>query len=248
MECILITGGTGLIGSEYVKHFLKKGFKVVTTYRNYEKFNQTLDTLNNNLVGIEVDLLATDASNTILNKLKELNIQPDYLVNNASNLESHKINDNGFTDREYLLKMYEINVILPYELSFKLANQNNTRLKKIINISSMYGIVPYNPCLYEDPLTETAIQYSVAKAAIIHLTKELAIRFADKNIMVNSISYGGVEGRADDNFKKKFAKVTPLKRMLKPDEAVKSLDFLIGDDSVYMTGHNLVVDGGRTIW
>lgn len=252
MKSILITGGTGLIGTQFVKHFLSKDFLVITTYRNEEKFSKLKDDnkkYKDNLIGVKTDnLLKDNIADEIIEFLQKQNIYPEYLVNNACDTSYHKVNQDGFSDRECMLNHYIINVVLPYELSFKLANQKNTKLKKIINISSMYGVVPYNPHLYKNPLTETPLQYSVSKAAMIHLTKELAVKFADKNIMVNCISYGGVEGRVDDEFKARFEKLTPLKRMLLPEETVNVLDYLVSDGSVYMTGHNLIVDGGRTTW
>ena len=66
--------------------------------------------------------------------------------------------------------------------------------------------------------------------------------------MVNTVSYGGVEGRVDDEFKRKFAELTPLKRMMKPEETIPAVEFLIKDSSNYMTGQNIIVDGGRTVW
>lgn len=252
MKSILITGATGLIGTQFVKHFLNENFLVVVTYRNQEKFYKLRfenEKYKNNLIGIKTDnLLKENIADDIVNFLDKENIKINYLVNNACDTSYHRVREDGFSERECMLSHYIINVVFPYELSFKLANQKNSQLKKIINISSMYGVVPYNPNLYKNPLTETPLQYSVSKAAMIHLTKELSIKFADKNISVNSISYGGVEGRVDDDFKSRFEKLTPLKRMMLPEETVNAIDYLVSDNSVYMTGHNLIVDGGRTIW
>ncbi|HIS37761.1 TPA: SDR family oxidoreductase [Candidatus Scatousia excrementigallinarum] len=247
METILITGVTGLIGKEYVKYFLSKGYRVIGTYRNKAKFCNLFGE-HPELIGIEVDLMQENAVDLIIQNLEIFNIFPDFLINNATNSTYLNVNSSGLSPRDNLLNQYIIHVVLPYELSFKLANHPLSKLKKIINIASMYGVVPYNPYLYKNPLVETPVQYSVSKAALIHLTKELAIKFKDKNIQVNSISYGGVDGRVDEEFKEKFAKITPLKRMLNPAETPYAVEFLLSDKSVYMTGHNLVVDGGRTIW
>lgn len=246
-EIVLITGVTGLLGKEFVNDLLNKGYKVIAVFRNMEKFEK-LFPRNENLLGIKVDLMQENAVNIIVNFLEKNNLFPHYLVNNATNNLYHKVEENGFSKRENMLGHYIINVILPYELSFYIANNANSNLKKIVNVSSMYGVVPYNPYLYSNPLTETPLQYSVAKSAMIHLTKELAIRFSGRNITVNSISYGGVDGRVDDEFKEKFSKLTPLKKMLQPNEVCGALNFLLSEASNYMTGHNLIVDGGRTVW
>lgn len=247
MQTILITGSTGMLGKEFVNHFLEKNMQVVAIYRSEEKFNSTF-AKSPNLCGIQADFREENVAEKILVELDKLNIFPEYLVNVASGGDSFNVGEDGFSKRADMVENYVVNVVAPYEISFKLANHKKSNLKKIINLSSMYGIVPYNPCLYNNPLTETPIQYSLTKAALIHLTKEMAIRFADKNITVNCISYGGVEGRANDEFKAKLAKLTPLKRMMTPQETIGALDYLISDSSVYMTGHNLIVDGGRTVW
>lgn len=246
METILITGGTGLISTVQVKHFLNSGYRVIITYRNEEKFKALM---HKNLYGILTpDLLHDNTSDDIISALENMDIFPEYLINNACDTKWHKMDENGLASRECLVNQYKINVILPYELSFKLANHPKSKLKKIINISSMYGIVPYNPYLYKHPETETPLQYALSKCALIHLTKELAIRFKDKGIMVNTVSYGGVDGRVDEEFKHKFANLTPLKRMMKPEETIPAVEFLIKENSNYMTGQNIIVDGGRTIW
>ncbi|MDR3238384.1 MAG: SDR family oxidoreductase [Spirochaetia bacterium] len=247
MEYILITGVTGLLGKEFVNFFLTNNYKVIGIFRNKEKFD-SLFKKSDSLIGLEINLEQDNAIDTIIEYLEKHNIFPQYLVNNATNAEYHRVESNGFTLRENMINHYIINVIIPYELSFKIMTHKKSRLKKIVNISSMYGVIPYNPCLYNNPLTETPLQYSIAKSAMIHLTKELAIRFANENINVNSISYGGVDGRVDEIFKEKFAKITPLKRMMQPAEVVGALNFLLSDASNYMTGHNLIVDGGRTVW
>ena len=101
---------------------------------------------------------------------------------------------------------------------------------------------------FEDKYKSSPIYYGVSKAAEIHLTKELAARLSDKKIRVNSISFGGFEGRVSKSFKKRYSKMCPLGRMLKPEEVFKPIWFLCSDQSSGATGHNLVIDGGWTIW
>lgn len=246
MEAILMIGATGLIGTAQVRHFLKD-YRVVVTYRTEDKIKEFIS--NPNFVPIKVDdLLDEKAVDEIIKGLEEKNIFPEHLVNMLTDSRWHKMNPDGLAPRENMINHYIGNVILPYELSFKLANHPKSKLKKIINISSMYGMVPYDPNLYNNPKTETPLQYSLSKCAEIHLTKELAIRFKDMGIMVNCVTYGGVNGRAGDDFKKKFERVTPLRRMMEPEDTIPSVEFLIRENSNYMTGQNIIVDGGRTVW
>lgn len=102
--------------------------------------------------------------------------------------------------------------------------------------------------IYNNLEIETPINYRVAKAGLIHLTKNLSVQLARKGIKVNSISYGGIEGRVKNEFKKRYAKICPIGRMLKLDEVAGAVEFLVTDMSLGMTGHNLIVYGGWTIW
>lgn len=247
MKTLLLTGGTGLIGSVQVRYFLDRGYTVATTYRDDAKFASL--GRHRNLVGIKVpDMLAPNAVRQIIDGLGNAGVFPDCLVNNACDTRWHKIEPDGHVSEECFINQYRINVILPYELSWQLVHAPGSRLKKIINVSSMYGIVPHNPQLYAHPETETPLQYGLAKAAVIQLTKDLSIRFRDLGVVVNTVSYGGVEGRVDEDFKRRFEVLTPLRRMMKPEETIPAVEFLINEESHYMTGQNVVVDGGRTVW
>ncbi|MEQ8189545.1 MAG: SDR family oxidoreductase [Candidatus Eremiobacterota bacterium] len=251
-KTILITGGTGKIGFKLVNHFVSKGYKVVFISRYQSNIDSLIgkiaDGFKDNLFGIPINLEEKDSSKKIIDILEHKNIYINILINNARNIEYLKISDELRTDREAWAGEFLLDVIVPYELSIDLANQVNSELSNIINISSMYGVVAANPNLYNDSLKESPINYSVAKAALIHLTRELSIRFAGKAIRVNSISFGGVEGRVSEEFKWKYGKLCPMGRMLKEDEVIGSVDFLVSDNSIGMIGHNLVVDGGWTIW
>ncbi|MCK4650913.1 SDR family oxidoreductase [Candidatus Babeliales bacterium] len=262
-KTILITGGTGTVGSKLVEHFFYKKYNVIFTtknddeitklikkinIKNYNKPSPKLRLTNNKILGISIDLTKNKSYEIILKFIEKNNLYPNYLINCARSLSYLKVNIDGFTRRPEWLGEFTLDVIVPYELSIKLTDQKNSKLKSIINISSIYGIVPPNPSIYKNPKIESPIQYGVSKAAQIHLTKELAIRLSNKNIQVNSISFGGIKGRANKNFIKKYSKLCPLKRMLEQDEVIGSIDFLVSTNSSNITGHNLVVDGGWTVW
>ncbi len=252
-KTVLLTGGTGNIGSQLVANLLKDNYQVVTTSHSEDNINklkyQFSDYCQDDMLYvINVDLESKDFSRQIITFLKENSLQINSLVNNARNTNYLKINKNNETDRTNWIGEFVLDVVVAYELVMALTNSEISKLKNIINISSMYGMVAPTPGLYTDFNKESPINYGVAKAALIQLTKELAVRLAKKAIRVNCISYGGVEGRADEDFIKRYGQFCPAGRMLKREEVYGAISFLLSEASSGMTGHNLVVDGGWTTW
>ena len=243
-DAILITGGTGKIGSKLVEHFHAQGRTVVFTSRSDENIAKTIAG-RERLHGIKVDFTRESAAEEVVAALDRLGLGVSALVNNARDLAALGVEDDGTVPGANWLAEYRIDVVLPYQLTLALAKKGT--LRKVVNVSSMYGMNAFNPHLYEGPF-RPPLQYACAKAALIHLTKCLAVQFAPQKIAVNCVTYGGVEGRVDDNFKKRYAALCPMERMMKDDETVGSVDFLLSDKAAYITGQNIVVDGGWGIW
>ena len=243
-EAVLITGGTGKIGSRLVEHFHAQGRTVVFTSRSDENIAKTVAG-REGLFGIKVDFRDERAVGTICSALDGLGIGVAALVNNARDLAALGVEEDGSVPADNWLAEYRIDVVLPYQLTLALAKRGG--LRKVVNVSSMYGMNSFNPHLYEGPF-RPPLQYACAKAALIHLTKCLAVQFAPEKIAVNCVTYGGVEGRVDEGFKKRYAALCPMERMMKDDETVGSVDFLLSDKAAYITGQNIVVDGGWGIW
>ena len=243
-EAVLITGGTGKIGSKLVEHFHSQGRTVVFTSRSDENIARTVAG-RDNLQGIKVDFRDAQAADTVVAALDRLGIGEVSLVNNARDLAALGVDEDGTVPAENWLAEYRIDVVLPYQLSIALAKRGG--LKKVVNVSSMYGMNSFNPHLYDGPF-RPSLQYACAKAALIHLTKCLAVQFAPQKIAVNCVTYGGVEGRVDEAFKKRYAALCPMERMMRDGETVGAVDFLLSEKSAYMTGQNIVVDGGWGVW
>lgn len=244
---VLVTGATGLIGKAITRALLKRGDTVVYTTTNKEKIalmQVEMGADDTKLVGIELDLTDDNASEKLADELAERAIKIDYLVNNARSLESVKITDYHDIKRDKWQGEYLLDVIVPYELTMKIAAMNT--LKGVVNISSMYGLIGYNDYLCSGS-NAISINYGTAKAALIQLTRELAVRLAP-TVQVNAISFGGVAGRADNAFLARYKKLVPTEKMLAPEETAGHVLYLCSKASSGMTGANLVVDGGFTAW
>lgn len=123
----------------------------------------------------------------------------------------------------------------------------------IVQTASIYGVVAPDQRIYEGsqylgrPINTPAV-YSASKAAVVGLTRYLAAYWGDKGIRVNALTPGGVESGQNDVFSRRYAERVPLGRMARADEMESALLFLASDASSYVTGQNIVVDGGLTCW
>lgn len=248
---ILITGGSGKFGKLLVRHFLAEGDRVIATARSASSLSEIKSAHaghGERFVAVGSDLSEDNAVERLCDALAQDGLLPDCLVNNARSLNYLKVEENGCVSRANFAGELLLDVIVPYELTMALARQEGGRLRRVVNIGSQYGTVAANLGLYEDPARQSALHYSVAKAALAHLTKELATRLAPTGIQVNCIAFGGVEGRVDAAFRERYAKLCPQGRMLSESEVAGPVDMLLSEHFSAMTGHVLAVDGGWTVW
>ena len=123
---------------------------------------------------------------------------------------------------------------------------SENREGSVVNIASIYGVVGNDMTVYEGTELNPPAAYSAVKGGIINFTKYLASYYGPKSIRVNCVSPGGIFDNQNEIFVTKYCQKVPLKRMGKPEDISPSVSFLLSDDSKYITGHNLLVDGGWT--
>jgi len=250
-KTMLITGGSGKLGDILTSHFLKLDYRVIVTCYSQKSLNVLMNkhsSYGDKFTAFSVDFIEVDSVSHLIEQLDKQNIKPEILINNARSTRFLEVGDDGLVSRSNFSNEYTMDVIVPYELIIALTRQRDSKLCNVVNIGSQYGTVAANPGLYLNPDTESPVHYSVAKAGISHLTKELAVRLADKKIRVNCIAYGGIEGRVDEAFKLRYSKLTPIGRMLRDADLSGPVELLISDSCSAITGHTLSVDGGWGIW
>jgi NAD(P)-dependent dehydrogenase (short-subunit alcohol dehydrogenase family) len=131
--------------------------------------------------------------------------------------------------------------------------KNSSNGASVIQLSSVYGVISPDNRIYKGSKflnreITSPVVYGVSKSAIIGLSRYLSTYWAKLNIRVNSISPGGIESGQNIKFKKKYSKRVPMNRMALSREIVSVILFLSSEDSSYINGQNIIVDGGLTIW
>lgn len=264
---VLITGGGGLLGMEHTKAVCEIGATVVLTDISFETLNLAKTQLEQSidpkqLLYFEMDVTNPDSIYVVLRKLQQLNIQLDVLINNAS--IDPKVNDRGssieFSRLEnFELSQWNLEVSVGLTGAFLCSKIFGTEMAQrgsgnIINIASDLSVFSPDQRLYkkdhlpQDQQPVKPITYSAIKSGLVGMTRYLATYWADSGLRCNALSPGGVYVNQDDVFVKRISNLIPLGRMASRNEYHAAIQFLCTDASSYMTGQNLVIDGGRSAW
>ena len=210
-----------------------------------------------------VDITDEKKCEKVINDIWQDNDVVDILINSAAltksgieNLNSDFIAPFEYTDQSLWEAGLKVN-LTAIQFMCKLIGAKMAIREKgsIINIASDIGVISPNKNIYEpDEYGYKGVEfnspafYAVSKAGVIHLTKYLAAYWGKNNVRVNCISPAGVYRDHTPDFVKKLSEQIPFGRMALPNEFKGAIAYLASDASSFVTGHNLVIDGGRTIW
>ncbi len=256
----LVTGAAGLLGQSHCRALVAAGAEVVGT----DIDEAACRTVREKVPGIAFAQAADVADPDSLNHLNEVILSRckgvDVLVNNAAINDMYE-NPSALLElskfEKYPLEMWQRSIDVNITGVFLCCQVIGAEMARrgsgsIINVASTYGVVAPDQSLYLDRTGRRRFYkspvYPVTKGAVISFTRFLAAYWGEKGVRVNSLSPGGVENGQDDFFVSQYAARTPLRRMASRDDYMGALVFLASDASSYMTGANLVVDGGYTIW
>jgi NAD(P)-dependent dehydrogenase (short-subunit alcohol dehydrogenase family) len=256
----IVTGAAGLLGRQHCFALSEAGANVVLCDLDIEKCNSIAYELPTKSLSLELDITSEYSILAVSEKIYKEFGSIDILVNNAA-INDMVENDKGDSEptsfENYPISLFrkvlDVNITGMFASS-KIFGAQMVRQGKgsIINIASTYGVVAPDQNLYIKPDgTQSFFKspaYPTAKAAVLNFTRYLAAYWGKHGIRVNSLSPGGVENGQEQFFIDNYSKRTPLGRMSKSTDYHGGLIFLASDASLYMTGANLVIDGGWTIW
>jgi 2-deoxy-D-gluconate 3-dehydrogenase len=261
----IITGGAGLLGRQYADTLLKAGARVVVAdlaeAAPARAASAAAKTAGGEAIGLEVDVTSKESVERMVATALERWSRLDILINNAAidpKFDASVANQQSNTFEDYPVELWEKSLDVNLTGAF-LCSQAVGRVMRearrgvIVNVSSTYGVVAPDQRLYQRDGEERQklfkpAAYSVTKAGIAHLTRYLATYWAPTGIRVNTLTPHGIFNSQDEQFVRRYAERCPLGRMARLDEMNGPLLFLVSDASSYMTGANLIVDGGWTAW
>lgn len=245
----IVTGALGQLGTQITMSLWEAGANVIISDLNLAECWKMASGLTKNgpkCVGMRVDVAKKNSIVKLAGQaIKEFG-HIDILVNNAgigvfTPFEKRKTTE--------FYKVLDVNLKGVFLCSQVIAGQMiKQKSGVIINIGSIYGMVSPDPRIYANSGRNSSEVYSCSKAGVIVLTRYLAVHLAVHNVRVNCISPGGIFNKQDPEFVSNYCERTPLRRMGDATDLKGAVIFLASEASSYVTGHNLVVDGGLTSW
>ena len=263
----LITGAAGLLGFEHAYALLECNCDVIITDIDLKRLIELKKNLKPNFPAREIyiyemDVTKIESIQSVQDSLISKKLYLDILINNAAiDPKVKKSNSLENSRLEHFSKEdWDLQLSVGLTGAFQCCQVFGSSMAKqpkggvIVNIASDLSIISPDQRLYEQKdLLESSqpvkpITYSVIKAGLIGLTKYISTYWRDKNIRCNALSPGGVFNNQPEEFIERISKLIPLGRMANKEEYRTAIQFLCSDGSSYMNGHNLVMDGGRSVW
>lgn len=238
MKNVLITGGSRGIGRACVYEFAKAGYRVFFNYNNSRADAEKISA-DTGAVAVRVDISKSDEVKKMADYIHEKYGRIDVLINNAGIAEQKLFTDISENDWD---KMFDVNIKGMFLVTKAFVGDMIYKQSgKIINVSSMWGITG----------ASCEVHYSASKSAVIGFTKALAKELGPSKICVNCIAPGVIETEMNSHLSKEdfdvLCEETPLERIGKPEEVAKTALFLASDNSSFITGQVINVDGGYII-
>jgi NAD(P)-dependent dehydrogenase (short-subunit alcohol dehydrogenase family) len=263
----IITGGAGLLGRKHAEAIAEAGGIPVIADLKPRAAEETARMIREKYPvdsrGLAVDITRRDSIEALLQGVLAHYQRVDILINNAANnpkVEDKKPGQEEWSRFEnFPIEAWQADLMVGLTGAFLCSQVIGSVMAAghggvILNIASDLAVIAPDQRIYRKPgLPEEAqpvkpVTYSVVKSGLIGLTRYLATYWASQNVRVNALSPGGVYNGQPDEFVQKLTALIPMGRMAHVDEYKGAVLFLVSDASSYMTGGNLIIEGGRTVW
>lgn len=252
---VLLTGAAGLLGKQYADGLSQAGANVILSDVNYSECRKMENELRRKYkcspLAVKVDISNEKSITSLIRTALKQFSSIDVLINNAVFPETKK--ERSIPFEKFPLSVWNQIISVNLNGMFLCTREVGKIMKKqkhgsIINISSIYGMIAADQRIYGQSGLNSTVAYAVTKSAVLNFTRYLASYWNRTGIRVNSLTLGGVESGQDSEFIRNYSYKTMIGRMAHKDEYVGAVLFLASDASSYMTGANVVVDGGWTAW
>jgi NAD(P)-dependent dehydrogenase (short-subunit alcohol dehydrogenase family) len=264
----LVTGAGGLLGRQHVAALVESGAHVVVTDVRMAQAEAAIaaikaDAPSANMIPAALDVTSLESVRAVGDDLARRGFSVDILVNNAA-IDPKVTSSPGVMHSSrfeaFPIPQWQTEIAVGLTGAMLCSQVFGGAMARrghgvILNIASDLGVIAPDQRLYRQPnVTQEEEQpvkpvtYSVIKHGLIGLTKYLATYWADQGVRVNAISPGGVFNNQDAAFVEKLTRLIPMGRMAQVDEYRSAIQFLCSDASSYMTGQNMIMDGGRSVW
>lgn len=246
----LVTGATGLLGSAIAMRLAAEGTTVAIGSRNLSKAKRWVEEAGNTkYIPLQIDLADEHSIAAGIEELRKGVGVPTVLVANASLREGLNV-PLAELDHESLTKLFNVDVAGHVLLMRECVERLEGKPASLVFLSSIYAHVGVDASIYPAGMAGAPVQYAAVKAAAEGATRWLAATWGARGVRVNALVPGGVisSARQSEEFVKRYSMKTMLGRMASADEIASAAAFLASDESSYITGQCLVVDGGLTAW
>lgn len=258
----VVTGGAGILGRHFCAGLAEAGASVAVVDIDGKKADALARDIRkcygSDALGIPCDVSDPNSVKDMVRRVVEKLGGIDILHNNAAG-KSNDLDAFFAPFEEYSLDQWRSIMSVNLDGIFLTAQAVGRQMVaqgrggSIIQTASIYGVMApdhriYEGSFYLDREINTPAVYTTSKAAIIGFTKHLATYWAPQGIRVNTLTPGGTESGQNDEFKKRYANRTPMNRMAQAHEMVGALLYLASDAASYVTGQNIIVDGGLNAW
>lgn len=262
----VITGGAGLLGREHATIIAEAGGIPILADIRENVAQKTAQEISDEFqvpaLGVGLDITCKEDVERLLDRVIEKFQRVDILINNAANdpkVDGENQKSNWSRFENFPLEMWQKDLAVGLTGAFICSQvigsyMANRESGVILNISSDLGIVGPDQRLYEvegcppDEQPVKPVTYSVVKTGIIGLTRYLATYWAARGVRANALCPGGIDAGQPEEFKERVHSRIPMGRLARKDEYHGTVLFMVSDESSYMNGSVLTVDGGRTCW